>query len=129
MYKGIDSPFKAVLKIMLMEVYSSEYPKTQLLSIRMRSWMQQNSGYDLNLDSYYMVYEKITKYLKNLNDDKRTSLLRFCFYQKLSDGIRHMENPAAMSYRRSVIRSLLDVWGWTDSVRNFIENKQKWRIR
>lgn len=129
MYKGIDSPFKAVLKIMLMEVYSSEYPKTQLLSIRMRSWMQQNPGYDLNLDSYYMVYEKITKYLKNLNDDKRTSLLRFCFYQKLSDGIRHMENPTAVSYRRSVIRSLLDVWGWTDDVRNFIENKQKWGIR
>ena len=40
-----------------------------------------------------------------------------------------MEIPTAVSYRRSVIRSLLDVWGWTDDVRNFIENKQKWGIR
>lgn len=129
MYKGIDSPFKAVLKIMLMEVYSSEYPKTQLLSIKMRSWMQNNDGYSLKLDSYYMVYEKITKYLKSLSDEKRTSLLRFCFYQKLADGIKHMENPGAISYRRSVIRSLIESWGWREEDRTFIENKQKWRIR
>ncbi len=33
LYKSIDSPFKSVLKAILLEAYSWEYPHTQLLSI------------------------------------------------------------------------------------------------
>ena len=32
LYKGIDSPFKAAIKILLMEAYSNDYPQTDLLS-------------------------------------------------------------------------------------------------
>ncbi len=128
LYKSIDSPFKAVLKILLMEVYSSEYPQTKLLSMEMRNWMQNNEGYSLKLDSYYMVYEKIIRYLKNHDEEKRMSLVQFCFYQKLYDGIRKIENTSAMTYRRSVIRGLLESWGWSKEERNFMDNRQKWRL-
>ncbi len=33
LYKSIDSPYKSVLKAILLEAYSWEYPHTQLLSI------------------------------------------------------------------------------------------------
>lgn len=128
LYKGIDSPFKAVLKIMLMEAYSAEYPKTILLSMQMKHWMQSHDGYSLNLDSYYMVYEKITKYLNNRNDTNRMDLIRWCFYQKLSDGIKRITEPSAASYRRGVIRSLVESWGWGESELQFIDNQQRWRI-
>lgn len=128
LYKGIDSPFKAVLKIMLMEAYSSEYPNTKLLSMQIKDWMQHNDGYSLKLDSYYMVYEKISKYLKSKNDKSRIDLIRLCFYQKLSDGIRRIVDPSAASYRRGVIRSLVEDWGWNENDLQFIDNQQRWRI-
>ena len=33
LYKSIDSPYKSVLKAILLEAYSWEYPHTQLLSV------------------------------------------------------------------------------------------------
>lgn len=35
-YKGIDHPLKAVLKILLMEAYADEYPNTRLLSMELK---------------------------------------------------------------------------------------------
>ena len=32
LYKGIDSPYKSVLKILLLEAYSKEYPNTCLIA-------------------------------------------------------------------------------------------------
>ncbi len=129
MYKGIDSPFKAVLKIMLMEAYSAEYPHTSLLSMQIKDWFHRNDGYSLQLDSYYMVYQKISKYLLNRNDTARMNLIRLCFYQKVSDGLRHMTNPNAISSRRMIIRSLIDAWGWTKDDVEFIDNQVRWRLK
>ena len=34
LYKGLDSPYKAVLKILVMEAYSAEFPHTELLAVQ-----------------------------------------------------------------------------------------------
>jgi adenylate cyclase class 1 len=34
LFKGIESPYKSVLKLLLTEVYASEHPKVQCLSLR-----------------------------------------------------------------------------------------------
>ena len=36
LFKGIESPYKSVLKLLLIEVYASEHPKVQCLSLRFK---------------------------------------------------------------------------------------------
>lgn len=66
LYKAIDSPFKVVLKILLMEAYSSDYPNTKLLSSELKDYMHSHDGYSLDLDSYYLMYLKVSNYLQQL---------------------------------------------------------------
>lgn len=68
LYKAIDSPFKVVLKILLMEAYSSDYPNTKLLSSELKDYMHSHDGYSLDLDSYYLMYLKVSNYLQQLHE-------------------------------------------------------------
>ncbi len=128
MYKGIDSPFKAVLKILLIEAYSVEYPNTRLISFQIKEWMQSHATYSLELDAYYMVFQKVCNYLMKTQDFERLDLVRLCFYQKLYDGLKKMDNHDAILYRRGVIKQLIDSWNWTEDDVSFIENSHRWRI-
>ena len=56
-YKGIDHPLKAVLKILLMEAYADEYPNTRLLSMELKSAVYNGSKYSIRQDAYYLMYE------------------------------------------------------------------------
>jgi len=55
-YKGIDSPYKSVLKILLMETYASVYPNSELLSLQYKT-MVFDGVIDLSqLDPYIVLY-------------------------------------------------------------------------
>ena len=47
-----------MLKILLMEAYSAEFPDTRLLSVEAKAWFQHHEGYDLALDTYYLMLQK-----------------------------------------------------------------------
>ena len=36
LFKGIESPYKSVLKLLLTEVYASEHPKVECLALRFK---------------------------------------------------------------------------------------------
>lgn len=128
LYKGIDYPFKAVIKILLMEAYSAEYPNTKLVSVEIRDWMQNNEGYSRNLDSYYMVYSKIAGYLKIKNDTIRERLLRMCFYQKISDGVDQIYDYTFRSQKRGEVQWLIQSWDWNNSNDfEFINSRLRWK--
>ena len=128
LYKGIDSPFKASIKILLMETYSAEYPQTQLISMRVKDWMQNNEGYSLNLDSYYMVFEKISRFLRNHNDYERLELLRICFFQKINEGFAKIVDPQAQAGRRTLINNMIEAWGWSMETVSRLSNRNTWNI-
>ncbi|TXI91429.1 MAG: adenylate cyclase, partial [Aquabacterium sp.] len=56
LYKGIDSPYKSVLKLLLTEVYASEHPQVECLSLRFKQAVYEGR-LDLDeLDPYIVVY-------------------------------------------------------------------------
>ena len=73
LYKAIDSPFKVVLKILLMEAYSNDYPNSKLLSSELKEYMHSHDGYSLDLDSYYLMYLKVSNYLQSLQQRQKHS--------------------------------------------------------
>ena len=78
LYKSIDSPYKSVLKAILLEAYSWEYPHTQLLSIDTKRRFFAHEPDLYGMDAYYLMLEKVTRYLERIQDDTRLDLVRRC---------------------------------------------------
>ena len=128
LYKGLDSPYKAVLKILLMEAYSAEFPQTHLLSVECREWFQQHEEYSLRLDSYYLMLDKVTRYLQEIGDNKRLDLARRCFYLKVCDDLSRDSQPSHGQWRRDVIAGLVGEWGWSNDILRHLDNRSEWKV-
>lgn len=85
LYKSIDSPYKAALKLMLMEAYAAEYPDVDLLSLRFKRAIHGGIADVIRLDPYIMLYRKIEEFLLARKDEGRLALLRRSFYFKVNE--------------------------------------------
>ncbi|MBU3824615.1 MAG: class I adenylate cyclase [Candidatus Oceanisphaera merdipullorum] len=126
LYKSIDSPYKAVLKTILMEAYSHEYPDTQLLCRDLKAHLQETDRLDERQDHYLLMLEKVTGYLKSINDEKRLDLVRRCFYLKVSQGIDLSQDRYAK--RRQQIESLISAWEWPADKVTLLNNRDHWKV-
>lgn len=128
LYKGIDSPYKAALKLMLMEVYASEYPDVDLLCLRFKRAVHEADADLTGLDPYIMLYNKIEEYLKGQADESRLSLLRRCFYFKVNEHLGKPDKPQNTSWRRKVMREMTQQWGWDEYYLQLLDSRPRWRI-
>ena len=130
LYKGIDSPFKVVLKILLMEAYSSSYPNTRLLSSELKDYMLAHDGYSLDLDSYYLMYLKVSQYLQECGNSERLELMRKCFYLKLFMGLNHYSTAQRDDdkLKRELLSKLSSRWGWSKEFLTELENVSGWKM-
>lgn len=128
LYKGIDSPFKAAVKILLMEAYSNDYPQTDLLSSKLKDYALSHDGYGIDLDAYYLMYEKVSSYLQSIGDIKRLKLLRVCFFLKIYTGLDGLSDGEALEYRRKLLKTMLDDWQMDESFIKKIVNRDSWKF-
>ncbi len=129
LYKGIEYPFKAALKIMLMEVYADEYPQSLLLSSQMKKELLQGSGqYDLKLDPYFLMYRKVHDYLIREGDFKRLQLVRQCFYLKIFLGLKGLPSGELVRFRRKFLDEMATKWRWSFKLKEDLENRAMWKI-
>ncbi|WP_043157606.1 class I adenylate cyclase [Aeromonas diversa] len=124
LYKGIDSPYKAVLKTVLMEAYSHEYPETKLLSVESKRWFQHNEGMSYRLDGYCLMLDKVTNYLKSIGDMQRLDLVRRCFYLKVCDGL----SDHGPTWRREQLVQLVSYWGWSEEKIRHLDHRRDWKV-
>ncbi|PSV42341.1 MULTISPECIES: class I adenylate cyclase [unclassified Photobacterium] len=128
LYKSIDSPYKSVLKAILLEAYSWEYPHTQLLSLdgKRRFFAEDRSEYCM--DAYYLMLEKVTRYLERIDDHRRLDLVRRCFYLKTHEKLSREPSAGSVPWRRRVLKHLTEQWQWTDSVINELDHRRDWKV-
>ena len=127
LFKGIDSPYKSVLKLLLMEVYAAEYPAVDLLCLRFkRSIYDRELDLDY-LDPYLMLYRKLEEYLAKRGEEERLELVRRCFYFKANP---RLSAPAPQEYdwRRDLMRSLTNSWGWDEIYLGMMDDRTNWTI-
>ena len=127
LYKSIDSPFKAVLKTLLLEAYSWIYPQNKPVAYQMRELIQKGKIHKgMYLDSYYMLLDRISKYLIEINDYERLELIRNCFYLKMNEKLSiPMQSP---SWRRTILSNLVKSWGWDEQQIAKLDSCQTWKI-
>ncbi|MCO6554568.1 MAG: class I adenylate cyclase [Gilliamella sp.] len=127
LYKSIDSPFKAVLKTLLLEAYSWIYPQNKPVAYQMRELIQKGEIHKgMYLDSYYMLLDRISKYLIEINDYERLELIRNCFYLKVNEKLSIPMQSS--SWRRSILSDLVKSWGWDEQQIAKLDSCQTWKI-
>ncbi len=129
LYKGIDSPYKATLKLMLMEVYANEYPDVDLLSQRFKRAVHEGASDLASLDPYIMLYSKLEEYLRRQDkDDYRLELMRRCFYFKVNESLSKAVSVRHESWRREIMREFARAWQWSDEYLELLDSRPSWKI-
>ncbi len=128
LYKGIDSPYKSVLKIMLLEVYAACYPRLELLSLRFKKAIHDGETELAKLDPYIMLYNEIAEYLEACEDTERLELLRRCFYMKVNEKLSLPDDLKNPSWRRETLHEMVESWGWGAGELLELDNRPQWRI-
>lgn len=126
-YKGIDSPYKSVLKMLLMEVYAAEYPNGDLLSLSFKRAIYSGVT-DLNLlDPYTILIEKLQQYLIHRGSHERLELVRRCFYFKVELALsRH--SRVNRNWRWQRMTELANLWQWTDGYIEHLDDRASWNV-
>ncbi|CAG9298478.1 class I adenylate cyclase [Celerinatantimonas diazotrophica] len=128
LYKGIDSPYKAVLKLVLMESYSADYPNTRLLACETKSRFQHSDVFDYRIDAYFMMLERVTAYLQRIRDYKRLDLVRRCFYLKNNERFSLPNLLGHHDWPRQVMKQLVRDWNWDDERLRYLNTRQRWGV-
>ena len=128
LYKSIDSPYKAVLKTLLLEAYSWEYPQTRLLAMDIKQRLHDGEIVSFGLDPYCMMLERVTHYLTSIDDHARLDLVRRCFYLKVCEKLSQDGNGQRAGWRREILAQLVSEWGWDDARLAILDSRADWKI-
>ena len=128
LYKGVDSPYKAVLKLMLMETYASEYPDVRLLCTQFKQEIHDGEIDMVSLDPYIMLYKKLANYLDGEEQKEKLELVRRCFYFKVNEQLGKPVDEKYMTWQREVMEELTASWGWTNTYIAMLDTRAEWKI-
>lgn len=136
LYKAIESPYKSVLKLLLLEVYASsshsttaEFPVTngEPLALSFKRAVYADQPNADTLDPYMMVYQRIEEYLQTRGQVQRLDLMRRCFYFKVNKPLSRTNRSASTSWQRTLLEGLVNRWQWSAQDLHVLDNRAAWK--
>ena len=125
LYKAIDSPYKSLLKLMLMESYVDQYPHSHWSALLMKKRIYAGESDANKLDAYLILYDVLEQYFIKRDEPERLNLMRYCFYSKLDE---HSRVVSKRDWRQQAFSELLAKWQpLPDYIKNSLEHKG-WNI-
>ncbi|PJG86165.1 class I adenylate cyclase [Conservatibacter flavescens] len=126
LFKGIDSPYKAVIKILLLEAYSWEYPQTNLVALDFKQrFLHGENGHFEQFDPYMAMLDRVTEYLTRIEDFSRLDFVRRCFYAKAHDS----KNEHIANWRNQQLAQLVENWQWPPALIEELNQRGQWKIK
>jgi len=127
LFKGIDAPYKSLLKLMLLEAYAAEYPNVDWLCMETKRAVYQGDELDVDsVDPYLLILQRITDYLGSRNETERLQLARRAFYFKAGHGL--MRSGAVSDWRHRLMLGLCNRWGWSDAEIRLLDTRPEWKL-
>ncbi len=127
LYKAVSSPYKSVLKILLMEAYAGEYPDIRMLSVRFKDAVYSGDANLDELDPYIQLLTRVEEYLLENGELDRLELARRCFYFKINEKMSRPDGRS-ISWRRELMREILAEWSWTEEHLKMLDSRAEWKI-
>lgn len=129
LYKAVSSPYKSVLKILLMESYAAEYPRAAMLSVRYKAAVWRGETSLDGLDPYMQMCARVEEYLLEQGEPNRLELARRCFYFKVNEHMSRPDRAGNITWRREAMRELINEWGWTEPHLLMLDSRPTWKIQ
>ena len=127
LFKGIDAPYKSLLKLMLLEAYAAEYPKVDWLCMETKRAVYAGDDADADdLDPYLLILERITDYLIARNEPERLQLARRALYFKAGQ-VLAASNPSR-DWRHQLMLRQCERWGWTAADIALLDTRPQWKL-
>lgn len=126
LYKGIDSPWKSILKLLLIECYARTQDQGPLALAFKAAVYQGDTDAD-HLDPYMMLYQRLDSWLTGEGAEKRLELVQRSLYLKAGFPLTRAEQSGA-HWRGQLLLSLVRAWGWDEGKLHFLDNRQRWRV-
>jgi adenylate cyclase class 1 len=129
LYKSIGSPYKSVMKLLLVETYVDEYPNATILCNALKKKIVEGCRDLVEIDSYLATYNKVEEYLFGLFDTPRLTLLRQSFYFKVDEHLSTpLKNSSDKTWRREYMEHLAVSWGWDLTMLTRLDHHKTWGI-
>lgn len=125
--KGITSPFKSALKILLTEIYATSYPDVELLGMKFKRHIHENEFTPEQLDPYLMLYQILESYLSGEENRARLEQARRAFYFKINAPLTEPVK-AREAWRYKKLSELTQEWGWDKHKLSYLDNYNNWDI-
>lgn len=125
LYKAIDAPYKAFLKLLLLEVYSEQQQQLTLAQQFKCAVYAGNLNVD-QLDPYLMLYQRLERYLQQKGQEQRLELIRRCFYFKVNQALSKRTSNSA-NWQRSKLQQLVSQWGWSSHSLVLLDKHRQWK--
>ncbi|WKE65568.1 class I adenylate cyclase [Gallaecimonas kandeliae] len=121
LYKGIENPYKALLKLTLMSAYARQYPAVRLLCNEFRRALHRGETEVMALDPYLLLEQ----YLRELDlGPVELDTARTCLYFKCG-GDNLLELPANHA---QALADLAQSWGWDQAKREQLQDHRHWPL-
>ncbi|SET56114.1 adenylate cyclase, class 1 [Marinobacter segnicrescens] len=126
LYKGIESPWKSLLKLLLIECYARDRDQG-LLSARFKRAVYEGSADIDATDPYVMLYRHLEQWLLAMEAPGRLDLVRRALY--LKSGLP-LTRAAEMSghWQGQILDQLVTEWGWGRDTLTELDNRHQWRV-
>jgi adenylate cyclase class 1 len=131
LYKGIDSPYKSVLKLLLLEAYANEnFNEPLSLGLKRKIYWALDNAQVMDadeLDAYVLVYQRLQDYLLAQHQPTRLELVRRCFYFKSGKFLSRTSRNAAKAWQRLLLEKMAAQWGWDHRQLTMLDNRAYWK--
>ncbi|MGZ5011217.1 MAG: class I adenylate cyclase [Methylobacter sp.] len=128
LYKALHAPHKSLLKLLLMECYASEYPKTEWLCLDIKKAVYDGNYMKVDLDPYLLIYTKVERYLQN-GHSGRLALARQSFYLKVMGSSDITLDAQTRASRELYIQQIAKSWNWPVSTIDDLKQIRSWNIQ
>lgn len=125
LYKGIDAPWKSMLKLMLIECYART-PERPLLSLAFKQAVFDGVVQADALDPYVMLYQHLEDWLCGQQAERRLDMVRHCLYLKAGLPLTRSDSSPE-HWRVRLLRQLVQSWNWPEQKLAKLDNRQRWR--
>ncbi|RLB31940.1 MAG: hypothetical protein DRH11_12545 [Deltaproteobacteria bacterium] len=125
--KGIKDPFKALIKMSMMERYLSESFEGPLLCDVLKERVLSGSTNLRDLDPYLLMIETVLDFYEQQKRTGHVELLRKAFYIKAEPKITRMRlKREGWSYQVKVFGELMKKWGWNLDMVEDLNQMENW---
>lgn len=128
LFKGIESPYKTILKLFLTEAYAREYPDIRWLCLETKRAIYSGDLDRHKLDPYVLMYRRVEQYLQGRGEPERLALARRCLYFKSEQTLSREPLRTRQDWKRELLTSLTQSWGWRQGELVNLDARQSWKI-